>query len=146
MTFVELSLADSKQPTNVNKMANHHQNIDPTTLYDGSTHGTHISRAVGRIPRKSRRSHGKLSIHIPHSIHDMSDNYLVKALSQTTLLFCRETTLHGMKHVVDDIEELGSTFSRYNYIFDPKLLDCEIVTLYLCMFTLVYIAKNVCEN
>lgn len=122
MTIVELSLIGPKQPEiiNNNKMPSHHNNYTNNNVHGSSdnasnsitTHGHQLSNAIGRMPiRKTRRSHG-INLHIPHSIHDVSDNYFVQALSQTTLLFCRETTLHGMKHVVDDIEELGSTFSR----------------------------------
>lgn len=117
MTIVELSLITPKQFEIINnKMPSHNTNYTSNNVHGSSdnvtTHGRNISNAIGRMPqRKNRRSHG-INLHIPHSIHDVSDNYFVKALSQTTLLFCRETTLHGMKHVVDDIEELGSTFSR----------------------------------
>lgn len=34
------------------------------------------------------------------------------ALSETTLSFCQETSLHGVRNVVDDIRQLGST--RYS--------------------------------
>lgn len=60
-----------------------------------------------------RRSLHRLSIRIPTAgMRVVKDNYFVQALSHTTYAFCRETTLHGMKYVVQDIEELGSTFSR----------------------------------
>lgn len=36
------------------------------------------------------------------------------ALSETTLSFCQETSLHGVRNVVDDIRQLGSTrYSKY---------------------------------
>lgn len=49
---------------------------------------------------------------LPHGLAHMKENYFVQALSQTTMSFCQETTLHGMKYVVLDIEELGATYSR----------------------------------
>lgn len=56
----------------------------------------------------------RLTLNIPSSFHDVQDNYFVQALAQTTLEFCRETTLHGIKQVVVDIQELGSSYSRSN--------------------------------
>lgn len=65
-------------------------------------------------PQRRRSAH-RMSIRMPTTTAGMrvvKDNYFVQALSHTTYAFCRETTLHGMKYVVQDIEELGSTYSR----------------------------------
>lgn len=35
------------------------------------------------------------------------------SLTETTFMFCKESTLHGVKNVVSEIEELGSGISRY---------------------------------
>lgn len=73
---------------------------------------------IGGVQKSSntasrRRSFHPLSIRLPSAgMRVVKDNYFVQALSHTTYAFCRETTLHGMKYVVQDIEELGSTFSR----------------------------------
>lgn len=68
------------------------------------------------LQEHAHRSHSpqlqrQLNFRMPRNVN-VKDNYLVQALSQTTLAFCQETTLHGMKYVVQDIQELGSTFSR----------------------------------
>lgn len=55
----------------------------------------------------------RLSFNIPTSLQDVQDNHCVQALTQTTLEFCKETTLHGIKQVVIDIQELNSSNSRY---------------------------------
>lgn len=54
----------------------------------------------------------KLTLHIPTSLHDVQENYCVQALAQTTLEFCRETTLHGVKQVVIDIQELSGGHTK----------------------------------
>lgn len=68
-------------------------------------------------PRESntkRRSRTKsnITLHIPTSMQDVKENYCIQALAQTTLDFCRDSTLHGVKHVVVDLQELGSSYSR----------------------------------
>lgn len=62
--------------------------------------------------RKSKYSRSNLTLSIPTSFQDVRENYCVRALTQTAMDFCRETTLHGIKHVVVDIQELGSSYSR----------------------------------
>lgn len=52
------------------------------------------------------------SLSIPASLKEVQDSYCVQALAQTTLEFCRETTLHGVKQVVIDIQELNSGYSK----------------------------------
>lgn len=54
----------------------------------------------------------RLSLSIPTSLQEVQNNFCVQALKQTTLEFCRETTLHGVKQVVIDIQELNSGYSR----------------------------------
>lgn len=64
----------------------------------------------------NQHQHPKQSLHAFRNAGSFSDackdNYFVQALSETTMAFCQETTLHGMKYVVQDIQELGSTYSR----------------------------------
>lgn len=45
-------------------------------------------------------------------MQDVKENYCIRALAQTSLEFCRDSTLHGVKHVVVDLQELGSGYSR----------------------------------
>lgn len=61
--------------------------------------------------RKSRKK-SNITLHIPTSLQDVRDNFCVQALARTTMDFCRESTLHGIKHIVVDIQELGSSYSR----------------------------------
>lgn len=83
--------------------------LDPSRQRNGGGHVQKLQPAIA--PR--RRSFHRLSIRMPTAgMRVVKDNYFVQALSHTTYAFCRETTLHGMKYVVQDIEELGSTFSR----------------------------------
>lgn len=62
------------------------------------------------------RKKPKIILHIPTSIQDVKENFCIQALAQTTLDFCRETTLHGIKHVVIDIQELGASYSKYELL------------------------------
>lgn len=118
MTFVELGLSQAKdinkKPTKqTNKMTSilHHQN-GSTNLHGDSKlndYGKPKNSSNGRIT-KSRLSHPRISF--SKSVLDVRGHIFIEALTQTTLSFCRETTLHGMKYIVADIEELGSTFSK----------------------------------
>lgn len=101
MTFVELNLPNSKgDPKKTGKMA--------TNLM---THAERIQpNGVGKSKRRS------LPRRLPDRLAVMKENYFVQALTQTTQSFCQETTLHGMKYVVMDIQELGSTYSRYKFL------------------------------
>lgn len=68
-------------------------------------------------PRESnakRRSRTKsnITLHIPTSMQDVKENYCIQVLAQTILDFCRDSTLHGVKHLVVDLQELGSSYSR----------------------------------
>lgn len=83
----------------------HHQNGSTSLHGDGKSKNSTNSRLS-----KSRLSHPRISF--SKSIFDVKGQVFVEGLTQTTLSFCRETTLHGMKYIVDDIEELGSTFSK----------------------------------
>lgn len=71
------------------------------------------------IPRAIKRASAqhfenkKLTLNIPTSLREVQDNYCIQALAQTTLEFCRETTLHGVKQVVIDIQELSAGHTRY---------------------------------
>lgn len=62
--------------------------------------------------KKKSRKRSNITLHIPTSLQDVRDNYCVQALAQTTMDFCRDSTLHGIKHIVVDIQELGSSYSR----------------------------------
>lgn len=65
------------------------------------------------VTKKKSRKRSNITLHIPTSLQDVRDNYCIQALAQTTMDFCRESTLHGIKHIVVDIQELGSSYSRY---------------------------------
>lgn len=110
MTFTELSLPDHNKPTNNPRQM---PQTNGTTISVG--HGAHDLHPTDTDNNslKPRRSHAKLHLHLPHSMAGVKENYFVQALSQTTLSFCQETTLHGMKYIVQDIQELGGTYSRY---------------------------------
>lgn len=121
MTFMELNLSQAKEKNkkntkHLNTMASilQHQNIN------SNLHGEHKSNDYGKSKNssnghasksRSRLSHPRISF--SKSIFELKGNVFIEGLTQTTLSFCRETTLHGMKYIVDDIEELGSTFSKY---------------------------------
>ncbi|XP_037044653.1 sodium channel protein Nach-like [Bradysia coprophila] len=118
MTFVELNLSQakekSKKPTkHMNKMTSilHHQNGGNNLHGDSKLNEYSKSKnsTNGRIS-KSRLSHPRISF--SKNIFDVRGHIFLEGLTQTTLSFCRETTLHGMKYIVADIEELGSTFSK----------------------------------
>lgn len=84
-----------------------------TTIGHGGGGGTSDRHEYGQHhhPQKNKRRRVLPKI-MPHGLAHMKENYFVQALSQTTMSFCQETTLHGMKYVVLDIEELGATYSR----------------------------------
>lgn len=85
----------------------------PTNVMDSNRLRIANGGVQKSINAPRRRSFHRLGIRIPTAgMRVVKDNYFVQALSHTTYAFCRETTLHGMKYVVQDIEELGSTFSR----------------------------------
>lgn len=67
---------------------------------------------AGTFEKKKARKKSNITLHIPTSLQDVRDNYCFQALAQTTMDFCRDSTLHGIKHVVVDIQELGSSYSR----------------------------------
>lgn len=71
------------------------------------------SFGITQEKRKSRKK-SNITLHIPTSLQDVRDNFCVQALARTTMEFCRESTLHGIKHIVVDIKELGSSYSRYD--------------------------------
>lgn len=108
MTFVELNLPNSKGDTG--------KTVKMTTNL--MTHGERMQpNGVGKSKRRSI-----LPRRLPDRLAAVKENYFVQALSQTTQSFCQETTLHGMKYVVMDIQELGSTYSRYKF-FSFHLLN-----------------------
>lgn len=112
MTFMELNLSQAKEKykkKHINKMTSilHHHNNNSQSHGDGNKSKNLTN---GRIAKSSRLSHPRISF--SKSIFDVKGNIFIEGLTQTTLSFCRETTLHGMKYIVDDIEELGSTFSK----------------------------------
>lgn len=77
-----------------------------------------MSNLIGNPPgasvpqKKKTRKKSNITLHIPTSLQDVRDNQCFQALSQTTMEFCRDSTLHGIKHIVVDIQELGSSYSR----------------------------------
>lgn len=83
-------------------------------------HHSH-SNVTGANEKKKTRKKSNITLHIPTSLQDVRDNYCFQALAQTTMDFCRDSTLHGIKHVVVDIQELGSSYSRYNSPLLPFL-------------------------
>lgn len=94
-----------------------HGSMDSNRNFPNGLQDSNRSRNGGvqkpSVNAPRRRSFHRLSIRMPTAgMRVVKDNYFVQALSHTTYAFCRETTLHGMKYVVQDIEELGSTFSR----------------------------------
>lgn len=68
--------------------------------------------ATAAPEKKKSRKKSNITLHIPTSLQDVRDNYCIQALAQTTMDFCRDSTLHGIKHIVVDIQELGSSYSR----------------------------------
>lgn len=117
---MELNLSQAKDKNkkitkNINTMASilHHQNNNNSYLNgaDGFSNPKSKISTNGRISKtRSRLSHPRISF--SKSMFDVKGSVFLEGLTQTTVLFCRETTLHGMKYIVDDIEELGSTFSK----------------------------------
>ncbi|XP_055311194.1 sodium channel protein Nach-like isoform X2 [Sitodiplosis mosellana] len=83
-----------------------------------------IPPAASVPEKKKSRKKSNITLHIPTSLQDVRDNYCVQALAQTTMDFCRDSTLHGIKHIVVDIQELGSSYSRRKRI--NKLLSLII--------------------
>lgn len=67
---------------------------------------------AGIARRKKSRQRPNITLHIPTSMQDVRDNQFFQALARTTLDFCHDSTLHGIKHIVTDIQELGSSYSR----------------------------------
>ncbi len=128
MTFMELNFSQAKEKNKTttkhpNKMASilHHQNNPLRSQLHQQQHhhgdggkmndyNKPKNSSNGRIS-KSRHSHPRISF--SKSILDVKGSIFIEGLTQTTLSFCRETTLHGMKYIVHDIEELGSTFSKW---------------------------------
>lgn len=72
----------------------------------------HIPGASRASDANKSRKKSNITLHIPTSLQDVRDNYCLRALAQTTMDFCRDSTLHGIKHIVVDIQELGSSYSR----------------------------------
>lgn len=117
MTFIELNLQTNekskKYPKPTNRMASilHQQHNSNSHSHGGDGKLMDYSKSKlstnGRAT-KSRLSHPRISF----SKNMFKGSIFIEGLTQTTLSFCRETTLHGMKYIVDDIEELGSTFSK----------------------------------
>lgn len=115
---MELNLSQAKEKNkkhtkSINTMASilHHQNNNSHRNQSRSNeNSTTKSKGNGNV-LKHRYSHPRISF--SKRISEVRGNIFVQGLTQTTLSFCRETTLHGMKYIVDDIEELGSTFSKY---------------------------------
>lgn len=62
--------------------------------------------------RKKTRRLSNIALHVPTSIHDMRSNRFFQALAQTTIDLCRDSSLHGIKHIMTDIQQLGSNYSR----------------------------------
>lgn len=95
---------------------------------------------AGRISQeyerqKMRLNKSNITLNIPTNLHEARENYFVRALAQTTMDFCRETTLHGIKHVVVDIQQLGSSYSRQKRI--SKLLSL-IIWISACVMGAVF--------
>lgn len=77
-----------------------------------------MSISTGNLPagvsqRKKSRQRPNITLHIPTSMQDVRENQFLQALARTTMDFCHDSTLHGIKHIVTDIQELGSSYSRY---------------------------------
>lgn len=89
---------------------------------------TSISIPSFGISQEKRKSHKKsnITLHIPTSLQDVRDNLCVRALARTTMEFCRESTLHGIKHIVVDIQELGSSYSRYGLFIALHFIPLHI--------------------
>lgn len=78
-----------------------------------STSTTAGNPPAGVSRRKKSRQRPNITLHIPTSMQDVRENQFVQALARTTMDFCHDSTLHGIKHIVTDIQELGSSYSRY---------------------------------
>lgn len=105
MTFVELNLSNCKEDTNKGNLKM------SQSIVHGAADSKSDQQQNGRQTQNNKNS-PKLYKNISNSLHGVKESYFVQALSQTTLSFCEETTLHGMKYVVQDIQELGSTYSK----------------------------------
>lgn len=124
MTFMELNLSQAKEKNkkttkHINTMSSIVQHQINNSHLHGDGKSNDFSKSKNFTNRRASKSRSRLShprISFSKSIFEVKGNIFLEGLSQTTVSFCRETTLHGMKYIVDDIEELGSTFSRYNCI------------------------------
>lgn len=138
MTFMELNLSQAKEK---NKRITKHINTMASILQyqNNNSHHLHGNESKSNDYNKTKSStrdngnnskyRSRLSnprISFSKSIFDLKGSIFIEGLSQTTLSFCRETTLHGMKYIVDDIEELGSTFSKYYMLYTERILAYKI--------------------
>lgn len=64
------------------------------------------------VRRKKSRRRSNINLHVPTSMHDVRSNRFIRALAQTTMDLCRDSSLHGIKHIMTDIQELSSSYSR----------------------------------
>lgn len=64
------------------------------------------------LRRKKLRRRSNMTLHVPTSMQDVRANRFICALAQTTMDLCRDSSLHGIKHIMADIQELGSSYSR----------------------------------
>lgn len=110
MTFVELNLSNNNKE-DINKQQGQLK-MSQSIVHSTTNGGKSDHQQNGRL-KQAHKSPPRLYVNLSNGLHGVKENYFVQALSQTTLSFCEETTLHGMKYVVQDIQELGSTYSKY---------------------------------
>lgn len=136
MTFMELNLSSQAKEKNkkftkhINTMASilQHQNNNSPQFHGNESKSNEYSKSKSTTNGNSSRSRSRFSnprISFSRGICEVKGSIFLEGLTQTTLSFCRETTLHGMKYIVDDIEELGSTFSKYFSINHSNRIFCS---------------------